>query len=255
MVAFTAEIDADAAGAAAEAKSTGGAGFPPLLAGKYQATVVKVEGVADFGGKGANSKKKVVRLQLRVLDESPNGAKRTFFARIPLFTRYAPNEDHPKGASAKAFWDFWGKAIGWSDERLVVGDMPGPEDIQGKRITITLSAPISPDSYNPLGYNEVSFYDVAGDLAATPQGKVNVPWLDASGAVIGGAPTQDRPAVQAAPTGPPAWNAAPAPTGPPAWAAAPAAAPVPQAAAQNDAPWSPAAEDVAFASTQTGQGF
>jgi len=256
MTGFIAEIDNNAAAAAEEAAAGGGNGFPPLPAGKYQATVLKVDGVADFGGQGGNAKKKVVKIQLQIVADSPNGAKRMYFARIPLFTRFAPKDGAKEGKTARAFWDFWGKAIGTPDNELILGRLPGVPETQGKRITITLGAPIAPDKYNPLGSNEVGFFDKAGDLSATPLGKAAVAWLDADGNLIGGAPAAAPRAQAAAPAGPPAWGgAAAAPAGPPAWAGAPAEAVKPAGDPEADAPWSPAAEDVAFASTQAGKGF
>lgn len=221
MTGFVAEIDNDAAAAADEAAAGGNGGFPPLPAGKYQATVVKIKGVADFGGNGGNAKKKVLEIQLRILDNSPNGAKRVFFDRIPLFTRYAPNEKNPQGATARTFWDFFGKAIGWSRDLLLSNQLPGVNDIQGKQVTVTLSAPKAPDGYNPLGFNEVSFYDAAGDLSSTPLGRAVAPWLDEAGNLIGGTPAPAAPQQQAAAaqSAPPAWSGAQATeqSAPPAW--------------------------------------
>lgn len=234
---FVAEIDNDAAEALAEAKSGGKGGFPPLPAGKYQATVLKIDGVDVFGGQGGNAKKKVLKLQLKIVGNSPTGRNRTFFVRVPLFTRYAPNAKNPKGATARGFWDFFGKAIGWSDDLLISNQLPGPSDVQGKQLTITLSAPIAPDQYNLLGSNEVDFYDAAGNVDSTPVGPVNVPWLDANGDLIGGAP---------------------APTQAPAQAQAPAQGQAPPAytppAASDEAPpaYTPDAEDVAFAEAVAG---
>lgn len=216
MSGFIAEIDPNAAEAAAEAAAGGNGSFPPLAAGKYQANVVKVEGVADFGGTGGNAKKKVVRLQFKILADSPTGANRVYFDRVPLFTRFAPSEKNPQGATARGFWDFWGKAIGVPQDQLILGNLPGPEGIAGKQVTITLSKPIAPDDYNPLGYNEISFYDAAGDVNASPTHKPVVAWLDAAGNLIGGQIAAPRAAVQQAqaPATAPAWGEQ---TAAPAW--------------------------------------
>lgn len=270
MSGFLAEIDANAAAAADEAAAQGSGGFPPLPAGRYQMDVIKVEGVEKFGGQGGNANKSVVKVRLQVPADSPNGAKRVYFARIPLFTRFAPNEKNPQGATASAFWGFWGKALGWPQEKLILGDMPGIPETQGKRITVTLSAPIPPDDYNPLGSNEASFFDAAAaDFAAVPIGKANVKWLDEKGNLIAGAvPAKaGAPGVpSAAPAAPPVWNGAPAAAtapappaygapaaaapAPPAYATAPAAVPDPQA---PGGVWTPDAKDVAFAGA-VGQG-
>lgn len=223
MSGFIAEIDAHAEEAAKEA-ATGGGDFPPLAPGKYQAIVEKVIKVQDFGGTGGNAKKKVVRLQFKIVDDSPSGAKRVFFDRVPLFTRFAPNAEHPQGATARGFWDFWGKAIGIPQDQLILGNLPGPEGIQGKQVTITLGKPLAPNDYNPLGYNEISFYDAAGDVNASPThgpAAALTPWLDADGKLIGGATPAVRPAAaQAVPATAPAWGA-PA-TEAPAWTPDPA---------------------------------
>jgi hypothetical protein len=222
MSGFIAEIDADAAGAAKEA-ATGSGEFPPLAPGKYQAIVEKVIGVQDFGGTGGNAKKKVVRLQFKIVDDSPTGAKRVYFDRIPLFTRFAPSEKNPQGAAARGFWDFWGKAIGVPQDQLILGNLPGPEGVQGKQVSITLGKPIAPDDYNPLGSNEISFYDAAGDVNASPThapAAVLTPWLDDKGKLIGGAAPASRPAATQVPATAPAWGAPAAEA--PAWTPDPA---------------------------------
>lgn len=267
MTGFVAELDADAATGAEEAAAGGNGSFPPLPAGKYQARVQKVVEVQEWGGTGANSKKKVVKIQVQIFDNSPTGAKRVYFTRIPLFSRFAPNEKNPKGAVARAFWDFWEKAMGWPREHILAGQMPGPSDIQGKPLTITLGAPLEPDQWNPLGSNEVEFFDAPGDIAATPQTPVRVPWLDDHGNLRAdyvprnpgnqqGAPVPP----QGAPSAPPQWNqpqAAQPPayaqpqqaTQPPQYALPAYAQPQPQAAAAPGQPpaWAPAAADVAYA--------
>ena len=254
MTGFIAEIDPRAEEAAQEAASGGNGTFPPLPAGKYQATVVDIEGVKDFGGTGANSQKKVLKVQLRIVDNSPTGARRTYFDRVPLFTRYAPNEKNPAGAPARGFWDFFEKAVGWPRERLIANDLPGVADIQGKQITVTLSAPLPPDSYNPLGFNEVSFYDAAGDVSSTPTNPVSVPWLDATGNLAGGvAPAAPAaPQQSAAPAAPPVWGVPQAPVAP--------APPAPQQAVAPVAPagppvWNPAADVAGAQALAPASGF
>lgn len=235
MAGFVAQIDPRAAEAAQEALSGGDGIYPPLPAGKYPATLLEIVGVADFGGAGANSDKKVLRIKLKISDQSPTGRGRTYYERIPLFTRYAPSEKNPQGATARAFWDFFGKAMGTPVEQLVANQLPGME-IQGRPLLITLGAPQAPDNYNPLGFNEVDFYDALPDvtaaLRAVPTNPVVVPWLDASGNLIGGAPA-GPPAAQT----PPQWAvpAAPlppvpaAPSAPPVWNAPAAVAAIPEA--------------------------
>lgn len=230
---FVAEIDAESKRAGALPESGSGE-FPPLVKGRYQMRVRKVKGVEAFGGTGDNSQKKVVALEVQILAESPNvdSRNRVYFPRIPLFTKFAPKNGQP-AKDATAFGGFWRDAMGWPQEKLLAGDMPGENDILGKVFTGTLSDPKAPDDYNPLGSNEVSFFGAAGDINATPTAKVNVPWLTAEGKLN---PDWTSPsaaaAVGQAPAAPPAWGA-PAPG---AVATAPA----------GDV-WAPNAADVAYA--------
>lgn len=257
---FAVETDQYAAEALAESQ-TGNGKFPPLPRGEYQVVVVplkkddatkRVE-VTDFGGTGANGKKKVLRVALQVVDDSPSGAKRVFFVRIPLFTRYAPTDKHPKGAPAKAYFDFW-KALGVSEEDLVAGKLLEVNEMMGKRLGVTISDPIEPDKYNPLGSNEVSFYNKAGDPQTTPrrkEGEPVAPWLtpsddlileypfasDAAKAYIAELTGEAAPVAGAQASAPqPTWAQAPggaAPTGTPtpSWAQPAASSNLQQAAA------------------------
>jgi hypothetical protein len=216
---FTADVDANASEALKEAQSGGDGKFPPLPKGEYQATIVplKKDGdrmeVVDFGGTGANAKKKVLRVAVKISDDSPTGKGRIFFVRVPMFSRYAPNEKHPQGAPARGYFDFFGKGLGVSDEALTSGNLGiGPDQILGKPINIVLSEPQLPDDYNPLGFNEVSFFNKPGP-ANTPVRQPGVPvapWLDADDNLIAGvAPGQTVPggaaAAAAAPVDP--WSA------------------------------------------------
>lgn len=260
MSGFQTELDPQAAKAAEEAAAGGNGSFPPLPSGKYQVTIAKVEKLEDYANSGPNAKKKVVRLRFRIVDHSPTGKGRVIFGRVPLFSRFAPNEKHPEGASAKGFWDFWEKSMG-VDRAYILTGQPLPSDIQGKALTITVSAPKPPDSHNPLGSNEVDYYDAAGDVNATPVRQPGVPvapWLDANDNLLpgfsGGAPAAPGApaAAPAAPAAPPAWGAVPAvPPAAPAWgapqAAAPAAPAAPPAAPAAPAQWAPAPADVAYA--------
>lgn len=230
---FTAEIDQNAAKAAEESEGNGT--FPPLPAGKYQVTIAKVKGVSDFGGQGGNKNKKVVNLGFQIVPESPTGKGRWVWDRVPLFSRYAPSDKYPDGAPAKAYFDFWEKFIGLDREVVLSGNLP--DNIGGKRGTITLSAPIPPDQYNPLGSNEVSFYDKAGDVSTTPTGPVSAPWLDENGNLR---PEFGQAATAATVASTPAGGGDP-------YAAAAQAAPA--AAAPANDPWAPSAADVAYSQT------
>lgn len=246
---FETHVDPQAVQAAESAAAGGDGTFPPLPKGRYQAFIEKIEGVDQFAKSGANADptKRVVRIRFKVHPQSPNGANRVFFGRIPLFSRFAPTEKNPEGAPARDFWDFWERAIGVPREQIVSGQ-PMPSDITGRQITITLSAPIAPDNYNPLGSNEISFYDAAGDLNATPLGAATAPWLDANGNLIQGFGNAAQVGQPAAPAAAPAnpWGGQPAPNQPPAQAftqpPAPPAPPAPVQAAPAPAPAAPPAQ-------------
>lgn len=232
---FVAEIDSKAEEAAKASEGDGT--YAPLPAGKYQVTIAKVKGVESFAKQGVNANKRVVNIGFQIVPESPTGKGRYLWDRVPLFSRFGPSDKHPDGAPAKAYFDFWEKFIGLDRETVLSGQLP--DNIGGRRGTITISAPIPPDEYNPLGSNEVSFYDKEGDVAVTPvrtPGVSVAPWLDendnlrpefgqaATAATVASTPTVDPYAAAAAAT---------------QATQAPAAAPV------ND-PWAPSAADVAY---------
>lgn len=184
---FTADVDPNVQDAYKEATSGGNGKFPPLPKGEYRGTIVplKKDGnrveVTDFGGKGANAKKKVLRVAVKIDADSPTGAGRIYFARVPLFSRFAPTDKHPQGAPARNYFGFFG-ALGVSEEALLSGNIGiGPDQILGKPINFTLGDPQAPDEYNPLGYNEIGFFNKPGP-ANTPVREPGVPvapWLDA----------------------------------------------------------------------------
>lgn len=177
---FTFQADGNIEDQFDEAQSGGGGTYPPLPAGRYQATVVplKKDGsqlveTVEFSKKQEYAGKQAVRVALRIVDESPTGAKRQYFTRIPLFTQWA------SGKTARPFFNFFG-AVGATKEDFKKGQLPGPEDFMGKRVSLTLSDPIEPDDWNPLGSNDVSWINPAGTIADTPirkQGEPLAPWL------------------------------------------------------------------------------
>lgn len=274
---FNIQVDTNAAAAAEESSNRGSDGFPPLPQGKYQAFVEKFIEVQPFtkDERSGNFGKQAARFQLKIVSDSPIGAGRVYFLRVPLFTRYAPSQKSPEGAPAGMYFDFFGEVAGATRDQLIAGQVPSPTEIGGKRLTITLSAPIKPDAYNPKGSNEVSFVGKEGDINATPKTKVVVPWLDDHGNVNPGweptaAGQAPAPAAQqappayggapaAAPSAPPAYAAPAAPAAPAPAAAAPAApAYAPPAAAQAAPPaWHPGAEAVqqAAAAAAAGTGY
>lgn len=212
---FTADVDPNAGEAFKE--SQGGSGkFPPLPKGEYRGTIVPLKSdgskrveVTDFGGTGANSKKKVLRVAVKIAADSPTGAGRTYFARVPMFSRFAPTEKNPQGAPARNYFGFFG-ALGVSEEALTSGNLGiGPDQILGKPINFTLGEPQVPDNYNPLGYNEIGFFNKPGP-ANTPLRQPGVPvapWLDADDNLIEGAaggPVQQQAGPAAPATDP--WS-------------------------------------------------
>lgn len=208
---FQADVDPGAQDALNEARSGGNGKFPPLPKGEYRGTIVpltkdgKRTEVTDFGGTGPNGKKKVLRIAVKIAPDSPTGAGRTFFARVPLFSRFAPKDGAPVGKPARMYFDFFG-ALGVSDEALTSGNIGiGPDQILGKPINIVLGDPQVPDNFNELGFSEISFFNKPGP-ANTPQRQPGVPvapWLDANDNLIGGAaPAQGGPVQQAGPAVP-----------------------------------------------------
>lgn len=241
---FSANVGPDAAAAYKEAAESSGK-FPPLPGGKYQATIVPLDekngkqfDIVDFSTRNPEyAGKKALRVRVRIVDGSPTGAKRTFFDRIPLFTRFAPSPKNPQGAPARNYFGFF-EAVGATEEQIVSGNFPFElQHLLGKQITITLSDPVLPDQYNELGSNEVSFYGKPGSVELTPvrvPGQPVAPWLDADDELLpgfGGSEAQGGPAAPvAAPADP--WASQPVTPQP--------VAPVAASAPVGD-PWAPAA--------------
>jgi len=241
---FTAEIDAETASGKPLESGSGTGDYPPLIKGKYQMTVIEVLEQQKWGGQGDNANKPVLKVKLQIVDDSPNGRRRTFYHRLPLFTKFA------SGKANLQFTGFWRDAIGWDEAKLRAGDLPGESDILGKQFTGVLGAPQPPNQWNPLGFNEVEFFEKAGDVNATPTAKPTVPWLDVNGNLVAGyvSPVAGQPAPAQSYTPPPAPGAVAPAYVPPA---APAAY-VPPAAPGGD-PWAPAVADVAYAQQATTQ--
>ncbi len=253
---FQASVDNDVREALDESKSSGP--IAPLPKGRYQVEVVPLDKnknllveAVEFSKKPEYAGKMALCVALKVIAESPTGANRYFFERVPMFSRYLPSQKNPKGAPARAYFGFFG-AVGVSEADIIAGNLPGAEFYIGKRLTVTLGDPIKPDQYNPLGSNEVAFYDPAGDPSTTPRiipGQRIAPWLTDDNRDIDPAYAEQQAATaqaadwrnpggfsaapaQAAPAAPAQqWatggNAAPAAqTAPPAMGWAPSVAPV-----------------------------
>lgn len=244
MTGFTAQVDQNVAATYDEAHASGT--FAPLPKGKYQARIVPLSPkdgkdfeVAPFAKNNeAYAGKQVLRLRAQILDESPTGAKRTFFLRVPLFSKYAPSPKNPQGAPARDYFSFFEKVAGASKEQVLAGQLPGWEAIDGKFLTLTLSEPTMPDQYNDLGSNDVDFIDGPGSIAATPliqPGTKIAPWLTPDGALD---PNWVSPAQQA--------QQAIANAQPPAYGGAPAAPSAPSSPAAPQAPQAPAGEAPAW---------
>ncbi|MGO2188850.1 MAG: hypothetical protein ACTH4Y_11480 [Microbacterium gubbeenense] len=234
-----------------EAQSGGGGSFPPLPAGRYQAEIVPlkkdgsqlVETVEFSKNNPAYAGKQGVRVALRIVDDSPTGAKRQYFTRVPLFTQWA------SGKTARPFFNFFG-AVGATKEDFKRGQLPGPEDFMGKRVSLTLSDPIEPDNWNPLGSNDVAWINPAGTIADTPVRRPGVtvaPWLTPDDEL-----TPEFAAAQGA--GQPSQGAAPAQA---SWesAASPWASSTPEASNVTTGPWSKPQGDGLQAAANSGKSF
>jgi hypothetical protein len=275
MTGFNAVVDQRVAEAYDEAASGGNGKFPPLPKGKYQAQIVALnekeqkafEVVPWNPNKSEYAGKQALRIRVKILANSPTGANRSYFIRVPLFSRFAPSQKNPQGAPARTYFDFWQKVVGVTKEEVLSGKLPGWERVAGKFLTITVSEPKPATSdydlkNNPLGTNEVDFVDAPGNIANTPvriPGQPVAPWLDANddllqGVQAGGAvAAQQQPAAPAnawgvtpaqaqaaVPQPQQAWGAPAAPTAPAvpagAWGQPPAADPALAAAAASAGP-------------------
>ena len=248
---FIAEIDAETAAGKPLESGSGGGDFPPLTKGKYQMTVRKVVKRDVFGGTGPNGQKPVLKLEVQIVEDSPTGKNRVYFPRVPLFTKFAPNEKHPTGAANLAFTGFWRDAMEWPEEKLRAGELPDENYILGRQFTGVLGAPKPPDQWNPLGSNEIDFYEKAGDVNATPTAPPRVPWLTAEGKLVEG---YVAPVAGQAPA-PQAYTPPPAPGAPAAPAYTPPSTPpayTPPAAPGRDV-WAPSPADVSYAQQQQQQ--
>lgn len=212
---FTAQLDNNVAAAAEEAanRQGGGGDFPPLPKGRYIATVTENKGVEDFAKAGSpNAGKQAVRLRVDIDPQSPTGAKRVLFIRIPIFSRFAPSQKNPEGAVAWMFFSFFEKVMGVPREDIIAGK-PLPSDVEGRRLTVILGDPKKPDAFNPLGSNDVSDVDAPDeDFSRTPilrEGQSVAPWLTPAGELIPDHPSLGAPAQRQgahAPLAQPAWG-------------------------------------------------
>lgn len=190
---FTPEIDeyaAQAAEKAAEALPSGD--FPPVPKGAYQAIILENRGVEELtkDQTKANFGKKVVNLHVQILQNSPTAAGRHFFVRVPLFSRFAPNpnakNDEAKtiGAPARMFFNFFQNVMGVPLDDILA-KKPLPSNVEGRRLTIIMGAPIAPDQYNPLGSNQIDGVDAPeDDFSKTPvlqPGATVAAWLTPEG--------------------------------------------------------------------------
>ena len=127
------ETTANADAAFAEA---GSSNFPLLPKGWYEVTFVEGE-IVDFtkNAESPNYGKKALNARFRIVENAPEGAKRVFFGRIPLFQRYAPNQKNPNGAVANDYFNFF-LGAGQTEEAVKSGKVDMPAG--GTRIAIRL---------------------------------------------------------------------------------------------------------------------
>lgn len=265
-MAYAVKTNAAAAKAASERTSE----YLPLPPGTYQATVQEYEVRPASAPTGAHADLDVLNTKFRIADDSPVGAGRTFYGSVPLFHAWNPNGNpkFPDGSPAYDHFAFFGDAIGVPEEALLEGIIPEFDSLLGKRVGIKLKTK-----------NHYSKKDAAGqplkesviDGFSAPKAGGSAGPSAAVAAAAGDPWATAAPAAAAPQPGADVWGApAAAAAAPPvdAWgtpAAAPVAAAVPVAVAvagdpQADAPWSVAAEDVAYASvaaqrTPVGVGF
>lgn len=189
---FEAEIDAQAdLGYAHSQEERGNGEFPPLPAGWYPMVVVENKGIEPLTDDTTNRNygKKVVRLQLRVVADSPTGANRSFFHRLPIFSRWAPNPNSSNEISRRdgwpvdEFWHFFEHVMGMTVDAIKLGKLRS--DVEGKFLMVKLGKPKAPDEHNPLGSNEIEdFAAPSNDFTKVPRINPNVPvaaWLTAEG--------------------------------------------------------------------------
>ena len=219
----------------------------PALPERYYECVIESGKIDDFAQQGANAGKKAINYRIKVT-EAGEGKNRVFFLRIPLFQRFAPKAENPKGAVASDYFSFFA-LMGLSPEQVKAGQIGAVEDYYGR----PLSVEIVPQAVRPgknLDENGVAQPESGPERFKASNGGVAyvAPAVDSGTAAAWGAPAATAPpaATQAA-WGHPAPAAAPvaqqAPPAPPAPAAASPwaqpAAPVQQAAPV--APVAPAA--------------
>ena len=177
-----------------------------LPAGPYEVTVAKAE-VVPFRRNGGNcGGKHALSVQLRVADGGER-AGRFIFGRIPLFSHWNPSAKYPDGYPIREYGQFF-KAVGATQDQINSGQLPGLDQILGKRLAIKLKFITPEDQPDRAEFHE----NEDGD---------QMPWNEighwAASAVKAGS---SGPAVSAD-----VWGAAPA-------AAAPSTNPA-------DQPWNP----------------
>lgn len=138
--------------------------FAPIPAGKYDATIVKAEVIPyskkeDSAYKGQNA----LNVQLRIVDDWPTAAKRVLFARIPMFTNYAPSDKYPDGYPVHIFYQFFG-AVGVPEAQVLAGNLGEIRDFLGKRVTITVALKEA-DDFHDDEWNDVRRFKAS---TATP---------------------------------------------------------------------------------------
>ena len=163
-------IKTDAAAEDLLNEAQSGGNFKPLSKGWYEATVKAVE-IVDFAKSGKYNEGgfKALNVQLRVIEGSPEGAKRVFFARVPLFQRYLPTQKNPQGAVASMYFDFF-LALGFSKEDVAGGKVSLDQaSLGGKRIGMFLDVR-EPDEWHSEAYNEVGRVREARALEGVAKG-------------------------------------------------------------------------------------
>lgn len=161
-------------------KEAGSASGKPIPAGPYIATIVttKKDGdtieVQPAAKEGANAQRSIFNVRFRIESEGYKG--RNIFARIPLFTKWAPTGKgtYPNGAPAFLYYQFF-EALGFEVKGVDSFQVPDPKTLLGKVVELVVDEK-DPDQWNPDGSNEVRFINPATSLptaaAAAPAADV-----------------------------------------------------------------------------------
>lgn len=190
-----AEVQSGAVKAAKESNN-----FAPLPKGNYDVTIVK--GEVKVYEKGTYKDKRYLNLQLKVVDNAPVGKGRIVFAKVPLFSNWAPSAKYPDGYPTN-YAEFF-LAIGVPEEQVEAGrGLPGPSEFGGKRLSVYVNVRPA-DDFNDSEYNEVG--RISAPKAGTPSAVAEVAGGDVWGTAQNPTPAPAEPAAASV------WDTPPQPS-------------------------------------------